>query len=159
MHMPRSIKPAEATWKEKIMQLDPFGCFLVMGAVVSLILALQYGGLTHPWNSSVVIGLIVGSFLISVSFAVWEYYQGERAAIPARLLMDRNVWVPSLYTAFFAGSYFVVVSDLCSCFCMSLLLQFAIYVTSFVAYQRIQRKQSLTSYARKVYYLPIYFQR
>jgi hypothetical protein len=109
--MPKTVKPAKATLKEKIMQLDPFGCVLIMGAVISFILALQYGGLAHSWNSSVVIGLLVGSVVISIAFAVWEYFQGERASIPGRLLMDRDVWVPSLYTAFFAGSYFIIVSD------------------------------------------------
>ena len=114
--MPKTIKPAQATLKEKILQLDLFGCVLIMGAVISFILALQYGGLAHPWNSSVVVGLLVGSVAISIAFAVWEYFQGERASIPGRLLMDRNVWVPSLYTAFFAGSYFISVSNFCHSF-------------------------------------------
>lgn len=109
MHLPKKVKPAKASSKEKIIQLDLFGAVLVMAGVISFILALQYGGLNYAWNSSVVIGLLVGSFLIGLAFAAWEYFQGERASIPGRLLKTRNVWVPSLYTACFAGSYFVVI--------------------------------------------------
>ncbi len=45
--------------------MDPVGTVLVMGAVISYLLALQYGGQTMPWRSSVVIGLLVGCGVIS----------------------------------------------------------------------------------------------
>jgi hypothetical protein len=82
---------------------------LVMAAVVSYILALQYGGQTKPWNSSVVIGLVIGFILISIAFGVWEYFQGERAMVIPRLMFDRTVSVSSLYAFFFAGANFVVI--------------------------------------------------
>jgi hypothetical protein len=91
------------------LQIDPVGTVLAMGAVISFILALQYGGVSKPWNSSTVIGLLVGFVAIAVTFSVWEYFQGERAAVSRRLLSDRNVWVNSLYTMFFAGSYFIII--------------------------------------------------
>lgn len=98
-----------ATAKEKFLQMDPIGTILVMGAVVAYILALQYGGQTKPWKSSLVIGLIVGCVGIIIVLGIWEYFQGERAAFPPRLMKDRNVLVNSLYTLFFAGGYFAVV--------------------------------------------------
>ncbi|KAK3942577.1 putative HC-toxin efflux carrier TOXA [Diplogelasinospora grovesii] len=108
-HAPSGAKPVQAPLKEKLLQMDLIGTGMVMGAVISYILALQYGGQTHPWNSSTVIGLIVGSVLILTAFGVWEYFQGERAMIVPRLFAKRTVWVGSLYAFFFAGSYFVVV--------------------------------------------------
>lgn len=66
--------------------MDFPGAFLMMGLIVSYILALQYGGQTHPWKSSVVIGLLVGSFLITAVFVVWELFQKERAMIVPRLV-------------------------------------------------------------------------
>jgi hypothetical protein len=72
--------------KEKLLQMDIFGAALVMGLIVSYILALQYGGQTHPWKSSVVIGLLVGSVVIFLAFVAWEVYQKERAMIVPRLV-------------------------------------------------------------------------
>ncbi|RDW72218.1 MFS general substrate transporter-3 [Coleophoma crateriformis] len=106
---PKSVKPAVATLKEKFLQMDPVGTALALGAVISYILALQYGGQTKPWKSSTVIGLIVGCVAIIIALAIWEYFQGERAAFPPRLMSNPTVLVNALYTLFFAGGYFSVV--------------------------------------------------
>ncbi|KAH8881957.1 MFS general substrate transporter [Thozetella sp. PMI_491] len=108
-HTPSGAKPAEATLKEKILQMDPLGTVLIMGAVVSYILALQYGGQTAAWNDSKVIGLLVGFFLIAIVFAGWEVYNGERAMLVPRLLKNRTVWVNSLYAFTFASAYFIII--------------------------------------------------
>lgn len=42
------IKPVKAPLREKLAQLDFGGTLLLMGAVISFILALQYGGQTMP---------------------------------------------------------------------------------------------------------------
>lgn len=77
---PKHIQPAQATVVEKLLQLDLLGTFLIMGCLICYILAMQYGGQTHPWNSSIVIGLIVGFILIGAVFCLWEWFHGERAA-------------------------------------------------------------------------------
>jgi predicted permease len=73
-------------FKEKLLQLDLIGAALMMGLIISFILALQYGGQTHAWKSSVVIGLLVGCLAIFVVFVAWEIYQKERAMIVPRLV-------------------------------------------------------------------------
>ncbi|PSR85775.1 major facilitator superfamily-domain-containing protein [Coniella lustricola] len=106
---PNAAKPVVAPLREKLMQMDPLGIALIMGAVICYILALQYGGQTHPWNSSVVVGLLVGFVLIAVTFVVWEWYQGARAMMPSRLARHRVYLVSSLFAFFFAGAYFLLV--------------------------------------------------
>ncbi|KAL2163024.1 hypothetical protein VTH06DRAFT_6860 [Thermothelomyces fergusii] len=106
---PRGARPVEAPLKEKVIQMDPLGTALVMGGVISYILALQYGGQTKTWGNSTVIGLIVGSVLIFVAFGFWESYNGERSMVVPRLFLHRRIWVPSLFAFFFAGSYFVLI--------------------------------------------------
>lgn len=66
--------------------MDFVGAALMMGLIISYILALQYGGQTHSWNSSVVIGLLVGFDVILAVFVAWELYQKERAMIVPRLV-------------------------------------------------------------------------
>ncbi|KAK2603369.1 hypothetical protein N8I77_009833 [Diaporthe amygdali] len=106
---PSAAKPAAASLREKLLQMDVLGIVLIMGAVISYILALQYGGTTHAWNSSVVVGLLVGFVLIAAAFAAWEWFQKDRAMMPARLIGNRVYLVSSLFAFFFAGAYFLVI--------------------------------------------------
>lgn len=108
-HTPSGAKPVAASWKEKLLQMDLVGTAIIMGALVAYILALQYGGQTKAWDSSVVIGLIVGLVVILIAFGVWEYYQGERAMVVPRLFKQRKVGISCIYAFFFAGSYFLVI--------------------------------------------------
>ncbi|GAM35705.1 hypothetical protein TCE0_017r04237 [Talaromyces pinophilus] len=108
-HAPKAALPVKATVKEKFLQMDPVGTTLLVCAIISYILPLQFGGQTKAWNSSTVIGLLVGFPLMIITFMVWEYFQGERAAFPPRLIKSRLILVNSLYAFFFAGSYFIVI--------------------------------------------------
>lgn len=116
--------PVRVGWKETLLQLDLVGVTLMMGLLISFILALQYGGQTHAWSSSVVIGLLVGFVLILAAFIVWEIYQKERAMIVKRIVsissvsldlanilqfVKRYVAVGSLFMFFFGGAYFTVL--------------------------------------------------
>ena len=106
---PDAAKPVPASHLEKFLQMDPIGMILVMGGIISFILAFQYAGLSHAWNSSVVIGLIVGCVLMWVAFICWEIYIGDRAVIPPRLFKQRWIWQPSIYQFFLAGPYFLLL--------------------------------------------------
>lgn len=89
--------------------MDFLGTALVLGASIALIQALQYGGVTHPWNSSVVIGLLVGFGLMVLALVALEVWLGERAMLTPRLLRQRTVWVNFIWGFFFAGAYFVTL--------------------------------------------------
>ena len=78
--------------KEKIKHLDVPGLFLFVPAVIMLLLALQWGGHTHPWKSATVIGLIIGFGLMTIIFGVWQWYAKDEASIPLRVLGQRNVY-------------------------------------------------------------------
>ncbi|KAH7230224.1 major facilitator superfamily transporter [Fusarium redolens] len=106
---PPQGKPAVASWTEKLLQMDFVGVALVMGAIIAYILALQYGGQTHPWKSGVVVGLLVGFVLITIAFAVWEYTQGDRAMLAPALIRDRHIWTSSALSLLLAGPYFLAI--------------------------------------------------
>ncbi|KAK2923074.1 MFS transporter superfamily [Fusarium oxysporum f. sp. vasinfectum] len=106
---PPQGKPAVASWIEKLLQMDLVGVALVMGAIIAYILALQYGGQTHPWKSGVVVGLLVGFVLITIAFAVWEYSQGDRAMLAPGLIRDRHIWTSSALALLLAGPYFLAI--------------------------------------------------
>ncbi|KAL8667149.1 MAG: hypothetical protein Q9168_007327 [Polycauliona sp. 1 TL-2023] len=106
---PDAFKPVKATMKEKMLQMDFVGSFLIMAAVVCFILALQYGGITKPWSDKTVIGLMVGFGLITIAFCINEWYQGERALLQKRLLRRRVIWVAGLDVVLLGGGFFVLL--------------------------------------------------
>jgi hypothetical protein len=106
---PAQAKTVPATPKEKFLQMDPVGIALIMGGIISFILAVEKGGQTYAWNSSVVVGLLVGAILIWTVFGIWELFQGDRAMLMPRLMRQHSVWQPSLFQFFFAASYFVLL--------------------------------------------------
>ncbi|KAJ5549105.1 hypothetical protein N7513_006339 [Penicillium frequentans] len=108
-HTPDSLSTTKATLKEKLLHIDPIGTTLLICAITSYILPLQFGGLTKAWSSSTVIGLLVGFPLMIIAYIMWEWFQGERAAFPPRLMSNRLILVNSIYAFLFAGSYFIIV--------------------------------------------------
>ncbi|KAK3315841.1 major facilitator superfamily domain-containing protein [Apodospora peruviana] len=77
--------------REKLASLDPIGSFILIGAVTSLILALQWGGITLPWSDSKVWGCLLGFVLLVAVFVAHQIRQKERALIPMRILTQRTV--------------------------------------------------------------------
>ena len=97
-----AVKPP---WREvfgtAVKSLDLIGFALIGPAAIMLLLALEYGGNQYAWNSSVVIGLIVGSAVTFAIFLAWEHRQGDGAMIPFAMLRSRVVRAASM-TQFFS---------------------------------------------------------
>lgn len=70
-------------------------------------LGLQFGGNEHPWNSSVVIGLLVGAAATFAVFLIWEARQGDTAMVPFAMLKHRVIWSAAA-TLFFSLSSILV---------------------------------------------------
>jgi MFS transporter, DHA2 family, glioxin efflux transporter len=104
---PPQAVPAQATLKEKLLQMDLPGTFTIMGAIVCYILALQWGGQSKAWNNSSVVGTLVGFVVILTLFIVIEWYSGERAMIVGRIAKDRTIWVCMIFIFFLAGAFFL----------------------------------------------------
>lgn len=94
--------------KEKLLQMDLPGAFLLIGAMVCYCLALQWGGLSRPWNDSTVIGTLVGFVVLLALYVVVQWVQKERAAMVGRLF-ERNVILAMIYIDLLAGTFFLLV--------------------------------------------------
>jgi len=84
--------------------VDYIGPLFFIPAVVCLLLALQYGGITDPWLSAKVLGLIAVAIGL---LPIWFYTQlrlGERATVPPRIFFQRTVFFGSLFSFFLGGS-------------------------------------------------------
>jgi hypothetical protein len=100
-----------------IKSLDLPGFMLISPAVVMFLLGLQYGGNQFAWDSSVVIGLLVGAAATFVLFLFWEHRQGDGAMIPFAMLKHRIIWSAS------ANMFFLMASILVADFYLAIYFQ------------------------------------
>ena len=107
--LPITFSAPKIPWTQRLLHADPVGVALVMGGITCFILALQYGGNTHPWNSSVVIGLLVGFVLIVVVFVAWEIWLGDYAMMLPRLYKNRAIATAAVFQFFFMATYLVLL--------------------------------------------------
>lgn len=87
----RPTDKLEGTFLEKINKFDPVGIFLVTPGLICLLLALQWGGVTYAWNSSMVIALLVMGAVLLVAFALWQWWLGEASLVPPRVIRQQSV--------------------------------------------------------------------
>jgi MFS transporter, DHA2 family, glioxin efflux transporter len=89
--------------------MDVLGIITIMAAVVCYILALRKAGISYAWNSSMVVGLLVGFVLLIALFAAIQCRLGERAMVVPRLLRDRGISAGMAFIFFLAGSSWLFV--------------------------------------------------
>ncbi|KAK4665413.1 hypothetical protein QC763_401570 [Podospora pseudopauciseta] len=86
--------------------LDLVGFCLFAPAVLQLILALSFGGVTYPWNSSQVIGLFCGAAATFLVWLLWNRHKGPDALLPPAMLARTAVWTSGLYQAFLMAAVY-----------------------------------------------------
>jgi MFS family permease len=70
--------------------IDWFGSLSIIGLVLMLLLGLEFGGATVPWNSPRVICLIVFGALMSVAFVYSEKRLAQYPLMPLKLFANRS---------------------------------------------------------------------
>lgn len=68
--------------------IDWFGSLSIIGLVLMLLLGLEFGGATVPWNSPRVICLIVLGSLMSIVFIYSEKRLAQYPLMPLKLFAD-----------------------------------------------------------------------
>ncbi|KAI1346161.1 putative efflux pump [Xylaria sp. FL0043] len=102
---PVQKKPVQETLSQRLMRFDPIGTLIFIPAIVSLLLALQWGGTTYPWNNGRIIALFVVFGVLLLAFLYIQYRQQENATVPPRIFRQRTVMAGSFF-AFTVGSAF-----------------------------------------------------
>lgn len=82
---------------------------ILIPGVIMVLLALQFGGNTHPWASATVIGLFVGFGLTAALFVVWEWRVAgpDDAMLPIALFKKPVVVAACLTTICVFGCTFI----------------------------------------------------
>jgi EmrB/QacA subfamily drug resistance transporter len=103
------IKKAEKSAIQRILDLDLIGASMLIPAIIMLLLALQWGGMTYPWPNSHIIGLLCGAGVMILIFIVSQIHQGNKATLPPKVVKVRSVWTAALFTFFFGGGFFSLI--------------------------------------------------
>ncbi|KAK4451395.1 putative transporter [Podospora aff. communis PSN243] len=106
LHNPRT------PMRQGLGAVDWLGSVTVVGATLMIMLALEFGGVTHPWGSPMVVCLIVFGFIMAMLFILVEWKFAKYPIIPIQLFGVRSN-LASLFTSalqgfvFISGSYFL----------------------------------------------------
>ena len=87
-------------FKDKIADFDFIGSILIVGCIVCLFLALQWGGQAYAWDSSTIIGLFVGFAALGCMLIFIQWHLKEKATIPPRIFKQRTVLSSCFYLFF-----------------------------------------------------------
>ncbi|KAM5349230.1 hypothetical protein ACJ41O_005737 [Fusarium nematophilum] len=99
----------EVSWKQQIVQFDIEGTACFLPAIISLLLALQWGGSRYPWSDGRIIGLLVVFGVLITLFVIIQFWKQDRATVPPRILADRTVWSCAAFAVCFGASFFLLI--------------------------------------------------
>ncbi|KAK5653082.1 hypothetical protein OQA88_9369 [Cercophora sp. LCS_1] len=93
----------------KAKQIDWISLALFVPFIVCLLLALQWGGSTYPWNDGRIIALFVVSGALGIAFGVLQYLRSDKAIVPPRIITQRSVAAAAWYAFFNGAALFILI--------------------------------------------------
>lgn len=100
--------PRTPVW-DGLKAVDWIGSLAIVGGTLMLLLGLEFGGVTYPWNSATTICLIVFGIVTAGLFIVWESYGARYPVMPLHLFKDWSA-VAALGVCFCHGYVFIAGS-------------------------------------------------
>ncbi|CZS94684.1 probable DHA14-like major facilitator; ABC transporter [Rhynchosporium graminicola] len=95
-------------WKEDIKAFDIYGTAVFLPAIISLLLALQWGGTKYAWGSWRTILLFVMFGVLVSAFIAIQFWKQETATIPPKIMKQRTMW-SACFFSFAMGSFFLLL--------------------------------------------------
>lgn len=99
----------QKTWKQRAEELDLIGTVFFMPAIVSLLLALQWGGSKYPWNEARIIALFVLFGVLIIIFIGIQIWKKDNATVPPRIIRNRSVAASSFFAFCLGSGFFIMV--------------------------------------------------
>jgi MFS family permease len=94
---------------EKLKKIDIIGLLIFIPSIASLLLALEWGGSTYPWNNARIIVLFVLFGILGILFIAFEYRRGIEATLPVHIITQRSV-AAATWNAFCNGATFFLLT-------------------------------------------------
>ncbi|KAF9266282.1 MFS general substrate transporter [Marasmius fiardii PR-910] len=96
-------------WRDGLRKFDTWGTVVFLPAIISLLLALQWGGTTYPWNNGRIIALFVVFGVLIAIFIGIQIWKKDDATIPPRILGQRTVLASACLQFALGASFFIMV--------------------------------------------------
>ena len=93
----------------QVKQLDLAGTGLFIVDVVVVLLALQWGGSTYAWSNWRIILLFVMFGVITIAFLGLQWYMGDNATVPFRIISQRSVASACAFAFCLGSAFFIMI--------------------------------------------------
>ncbi|KAI1312185.1 MFS general substrate transporter [Xylaria venustula] len=108
LHPKKKPKQSVTLW-EQFLLLDPLGTFFFIPSVVSLLIALEWGGSTWPWNDWRIILLLIVFGILFIAFVVVQVRRPETATVPGRIITQRSILAASIFMFSVSAAMFIAI--------------------------------------------------
>ncbi|KAL0571514.1 MFS sugar transporter [Marasmius crinis-equi] len=97
------------SWRDGLRKFDSWGTLAFIPAIISLLLALQWGGTKYPWSNGRIIGLLVVFGVLIIIFIGIQIWKQDDATVPPRILKQRSILSSAWFAFTLGASFFVMV--------------------------------------------------
>lgn len=97
------------SWNERIKEFDLQGTAVFLPAVISLLLALQWGGTKYEWSNWRIILLFVLFGVLTSLFIAIQFQKQERATIPPKMFAKRSMWSAAWFSFSLSSCFLLLV--------------------------------------------------
>ena len=101
------------SFMDRAREMDYVGALLTLGAFVSGVMAVSFGGITYPWNSGKIIGLFVCSGVLFILLGIQQVYTifttVSRRVFPVEFFKSRTILILFAVTAAGGTAIFVPI--------------------------------------------------
>lgn len=95
-------------WKTKFRRIDFLGAFMLVAAVFTLLLGLDWGA-SHSWSDIVTIVSLCLAFILFIAFVLVEVKVAVAPFAPARIILERSLIACYLCNFFSFGGWLAVL--------------------------------------------------
>ncbi|TGO07259.1 hypothetical protein BTUL_0301g00070 [Botrytis tulipae] len=97
------------TFLQKLRRMDPIGTLVFIAGIVSILLAMQYGGDHYSLGDTRSILLFILGGILLIIFVTIQLTSGDDATVPIRIIKQRSVASVAWFSLFNSCSFYLVV--------------------------------------------------
>jgi MFS family permease len=107
LHPEGQPKKEHLTWKDHFLRMDPIGNLIFAPSIISLLLALQWGGVTYSWADARIIVLLLVFSLGIIAWIVSQFMNKKYANLPPRIMLQRSILSGFVFSICIGGTMLV----------------------------------------------------